>query len=386
MARLECKFQDASDEPALARLAKRLVETEYQSWPLSLTGTCQLPGAAEHDPFVVRRRRLLLRENGEVRALQNFFEHEIYVDGKAHRFVWPNAPLSEGIVNPRYAAAFLAVLTQSLKLQPLHLAMGGSPPLQKVLTRLGWKRTQNIGRFLLPVRPTKVLREMAWFQRTLTRRIMSRLLASSGLGSVLGYTLSGRKVRHHRLRDYRAELCDDFGPWADDLWREVMPTCAAVTRRDAATMNRLYHPHDSRFQRVLVSHRNRPVGWFLFTTCLRPTAELNLGFGNLRVAALVDTFGHFEHARPLLCLAVEQMVQENVDLIFGHWTHQGWTEALRDVGFLPTGAFPFFVSPAGADLLFTPTCPIEACHFTGGDCDGPYYVQAKNEPQRARVA
>jgi hypothetical protein len=386
MAEFACKFQDSADEPALGRLAGRLAQTAYASWPLQCKRTGDLPGAPEHDSFVVRRRRLLVCRDAEVRALQNFFEHEIYVDGQPHRFVWPNGALSEGIVERRYAGCGLMAFLHGLKLQPLQMGMGASPAMQRIATRLGWKRTTNFGRFLLPLRPANVLCQMAWFQRTPARRLTSHLLAWSGLGTLLSYALSGRKGKRFRTGEYRAELCDHFGPWADDLWREVMPSYVAVTRRDAATMNRLYRPRDARFRRTLVLHNNRPVGWFLFTTCLRRTSDLDLGFGGLRVGALVDTFCSLEHARPLLALAVEQMVREGVDLIFGHWTHQGWGQALRDVGFQRTQAFPFFVSPAGSGLLFTPARPVDACHFTDGDCDGPYYVQAEAEQRLERAA
>jgi hypothetical protein len=279
------------------------------------------------------------------------------------------------------------VMQQSLKLQPFHLVMGGAPAFQQILTRLGWKRSSAMTRYLLPLRPAKVLKEMDWFQRTLARRAISRSLAYSGVGSALGYALSGRKKKRFRSVEYRAEPCDHFGSWADDVWRDVMPSYRAVTRRDAATMNRLYGPSDARFRRVLVRHRNRVVGWFLFSTKLKSTAEMDLGFGNLRVGALVDTFCAVEHARPLLALAVEQMACAGVDMIFGHWTHAGWDHALRDVGFLgrPT-AYPFYVSPVGAKLLFTSTHPLNDCHFTDGDCDGPYYVQAELMTNKAQAA
>jgi hypothetical protein len=56
-----------------------------------------LPGDDGAD-FPVRRRRLLsLDAAGEVRALQNHLEQELYVDGELLSFVWPNGSLSESI-------------------------------------------------------------------------------------------------------------------------------------------------------------------------------------------------------------------------------------------------------------------------------------------------
>ena len=387
MAQFTFKFQEPADGPALARLAQRLEGTPYTSWPLQVEWSRKLPGAPADDTFPVRRRRLLLCENGEVRAFQNFFEHELYLDGKVQPFVWPSGELSEGIVNRQYAIGCLMVLQHSLKMQPLHIGMGGAPAMQQILGRMGWKQTPCIARYLLPVRPAKVLTQMDWFQRTPARKTASRILAWSGLGSGLGHAISGKKLKRFLDDDYRAEPCDHFGSWADDLWHEVMPSYSAVTRRDAATLNRLYRPGDPRFHRVLVRHRGRAVGWMLYSTQLKPTAEMDLGFGGLRVGALIDTFCRVEHARPLLALAVAQMADADLDLIFGHWTHQGWDQALRDVGFVRRSTpYPFNVSPAGAKLLFTADRPLASCHFTDGDCDGPYYVQADSNSPASRAA
>ena len=173
MATFTFKFQEPADVAALARLAQRLEGTPYASWPLDVDWSRKLPGAPEDDTFAVRRRRLLLCEGDEVRAFHNFFEHELYLDGHAHPFVWPNGELSEGIVDRKYAVSCLMVMQHSLKLQPFHLAMGGAPAFQQILTRLGWKRSPAMRRYLLPLRPAKALKEMAWFQRTTSRRIAS---------------------------------------------------------------------------------------------------------------------------------------------------------------------------------------------------------------------
>ena len=95
MSDFTVKFQDADDLPALARFAQRLANTPCAGWPLDPAMYSKLAGAPDHDEFPVRRRRLLLCEKGEVRALQGFFEHEIYLDGKAHACAWPPGPLSE---------------------------------------------------------------------------------------------------------------------------------------------------------------------------------------------------------------------------------------------------------------------------------------------------
>ena len=373
MAKYTVKFQEPADTPALARLAERLQPTRYASWPLEVEWARALPGAPENDAFCVRRRRLLLYEQTEVRALHNFFEHEMYIAGLPHPFVWVNGPLSESVVNQRYALSWLMLLEKSLALQPLHLG-GGPPHILDFLARRGWSRGGTFPRFLLPVRPAKVLREMSWFQSSRGRQFAARLLAGSGLGSCLGFLLSGRK-RIASSENFQTEEWDHFGPWADRIWRNVHRQYQAVARRDAATMNRLYRPGDTRFRRFLVRQADREVGWFLTTTQLRPTSDVDLGFGNLRVAAVVDTFCGLQDATDLMRQAVRAAVAEDVDLIYGHWSHQTWQDACTRTGFfrLPT-KFPFAVAPAGKGLLFTPTLPVAAIHFTDSDNDGPYYV------------
>lgn len=381
MANYRFSFQQPSDAAALARFAARLSQTEFGSWPLDAAWGQKLPGASVDDDFPVRRRRLLLCEGDEVRAFHNFFEHEIYLNGRPHRFVWPNGPLSEGIVNPRYAMSWPMLLAHSLKLNPLHLWMGGPTPVHAMLERMGWKRTSPLPRFLLPLRPGKILREMDWFQRSPGRALVARMLRTTGLGHAIAFLASGWKRLTGSRSGMHVEEWDHFGDWADRLWHRVQGQYAAVVRRDAATMNRLYRPQDRRFRRFLIRKGDREIGWFLATTRLLPTSELNLGFGSLRVGVLVDTFAEPEDARDLMRHAVATMIADDVDLVFGHWSHHAWQRACKDVGFLrQCRNYPLFVSPAGRDLLFTEGCPLEAVHFTESDNDGPYYIAPDEAP------
>src|SRR5258707_1092406 len=133
MAEIRSAFQEKSDYPALARFAGRLRQTPHAPRPLQVACGRQLPGAPADGTFPVRRRRLLLWEGDEVRAFHNFFEHEITVAGKPYRFVWLNGPLSEGIVNPRYAPCWPLLVQHSLRLHPFHLLMGGPPQVHAIL-------------------------------------------------------------------------------------------------------------------------------------------------------------------------------------------------------------------------------------------------------------
>jgi hypothetical protein len=378
---MRVKFQDQGDHAALARLAERLRPTPYASWPLEVESSRPLPGAPEQDQFSVRRRRLLLYDGDEIRALHNFFEHEIWIDGRPYPFVWPNGQLSEGIVDRRFAPCWLLVLEESLKRQPFHLVVGPPVHLQDILTRVSWSRAPALTRFLLPLRPAKVLREMSWFRRSVPRRLAANILAASGLGSALSYLVSGRKLRRAHSSAFQAQEWDHFGSWADDVWRQALPHYRAVTRRDAATLNRLYRPGDRRFRRFLVKHAGKPVGWFLTTTRILLTRQLDMGLGQLRPGGLIDAFAAPEFAQSLAHLAVKQLQAEDADIIFGHWSHRAWQRAVRAVGFLRAPArLPFFVSPAGRKLLFHADLPLEAAYFTIGDCDGPYFIEPESAP------
>lgn len=378
------KFQDSSDYPALERLAIRLNDPRFSPWPLAVEWAKELPGAPDGDDFPVRRRRLLLYEREEIRAFHNFFEHELYVDGKPCNFVWCTGPLSESIVNSHYALCWPTLLGHSLNLQPLHMGFATPENVQQILKQLKWLHIKSlIYQFILPIKINKVLRESSLFGRSRKRRLVASILANSGIASLLIFIRSGWKRLFKLDKQIKVEEINSFGVWADNVWLDNFGRYGAVTRRDAATLNRLYKPGDTRFHRLRIKRNGRDIGWIMYTTKFR--TDLDLGFGCLRAGALIDGFSAPEDTYYIMRAAVEQLVDKGVDLIFGHWSHRSWKKSARRLGFFQRAADNFFISPAGKNIYTAISRDPENIHITSGDQDGPFYV-AYTPDTEARIA
>ena len=360
------EFSSAGHRSALDRFSARLKNTPYKDWPLRHHWN-GLPGDDGAD-FPVRRRRLLsLDAAGEVRALQNHFEHELYVDGKPHSFVWPNGSLSESVVDPRFAPYGVMLLKHALRLEPLQmalafLALDAAPG--SLFRRLGWSHTQ-VPVFILPIRLSRVLRELRPFRYEAVR-LAARIVSGVKVPDMAWSAFTAKRLR---MAGQNVQEVPDIGDWADPVWNHCRDAYKVLTRRDAATMNRLYSPHDKRLTRLRVRRNDGDVGWAIVCDHRMHGDSL---YGSLHVGCVVDALGMPEHAPDLLRAAVNHLIQCGVDLVVSHWSHAAFQQAARYLGFARRHtSLKLFVSKAGKDLLLTEKTQLEACHFSVGDCDGP---------------
>jgi len=366
-SRFHFDFSSPEDTEALRRFSARLQGTGYGHWPLKPD---TLDGADPDDEFPVRLRRILAGDGTEIRAQQDFYEHQLYIDGDANDFVWPRGPLSEAVLDPKYGMYGFALLRHGMRLQPFQMALAHlrlDEPPGSLFAGLGWKYDLMPG-FIYPVRPAKVFRELAFFRSTPRRMQLSRLARFSGAAHALQAGLALHNKVSRLRRDYRVTEFDRFEPWTDELWNSLVTKYKAVTRRDAAAMNRLYAPGDTRFRKYRVQKGGRDVGWFM-TTC-REMAN-HPSWGNLHTGVILDALADPSDAHDMLSLAKQTLLAEKVDVIISYWSHTRWKNAAKRLAFIPrqTG-FYLFVSKAGQDRVLTKSCPLDAIHFTRSDCDG----------------
>jgi hypothetical protein len=372
---LVIRFAEPCDEPALRRLGERLAETQTAWWPLA---RIPLPGApGPNDSFPVRRRRLIIEEDGEIRAIQNFFEHEIYVEGKPYPFVWPNAPLSEALTQPRYSALGLGLLRHSLSLQPLHLSFGSfaNRRLTQMYLALGW-RDANVPLFVMPLNVRRLCTSLPRLRMKRGIGLLATLAAHCGIADVGTLILSARRALTGPDSVEAVEE-DHFGSWADETWSGALSDYRVVTRRDAATLNRLYRPGDRRVKRLWVRRRGRTLGWVLLA--LRDFRD-DPTFGSARIALLADALAGPADATEVMGAGLREAAREGADLCMGYWAHRDWREAARRIGFwqFRSGAM-LYVSKQARPLVLPDEQSIESFHLTRGDCDGPQSYMMRNE-------
>lgn len=372
--RLRVRAADSRDEPAVERFNERLKKGgQYYQLPLDP----RLPGEARHRPdgFPVGRRLLVVEEGEEIRAGMLQYSSTVFVNGQERSFCWAQLPLSEGLVDRRYSMPIVLLTRSALADQPFQMCLGvGSleEAWAQFVSKLGWSHAA-VPFLFYPVRPTQVLRDLAYLRRRRSLQLAARVLAASGFGRLLGGGLALWRRINPAVPEYesRAEPC--FGDWADQIFAGARTEYGALVRRDSTTLNILYPPEDPRFVRLRVRRKgaDEELGWIVV---IRSPMQGNAYFGDLHVGTLVDGFGRPENVPALLAAGSEYLVEQGVDLLIANWSHTAWVRSSRLLGFLPGPSnYYFFVSPAGRPLL-EPSCPLSSIHLSRGDCDGPEHL------------
>jgi hypothetical protein len=379
------RFAKASDLDALRRFSQRLAPVSpFAKWALT---PMSLPGASPDDDFPIRLRKLIAEVDGEIRAIQNFFEHQIYIDDRPHSFVWPTGPLSEALIDPMYGGLWLALLRYGMTLQPLHLVLGSyrvdQPPLGRAFDGLRWSRA-SVDSFVHPINFGAICRKPSAIRSGRLMKIATALAGYSGVADAASLTM--RLRRRLGWRDSTTiEEVDEFGSWSDAVWQNARKQYKALTRRDMATLNRLYRPGDRRVRRLRVRRGGQDIGWALLV--IRSFSNDPI-LGALRAGIVVDALADPADVIDVMRAALSVSVDARADVCLGWWSHDTWKHAARAVGFFRArpGDMRLYVSPAAKPLLLTDRVPIEAIHLTRGDCDGPRrFIALDSEADRCAL-
>jgi hypothetical protein len=306
-------------------------------------------------------------EEGSVRGgyilrRQNFSVARATVTAAHYRL-----PVSEGLVNRAYAMLGLRLVRDALAREPRLYAMGmggWDNPLPQMLRRLGWSMCAIPFHFKV-AHPFRFLRHIRYPRTRLLWRAALDLAAFSGAGW-LGLKAIGIATDHtRRLPPTPVDLAPAFTPWADEVWERSRPTYALLAERDAATLDRLYPPSDTRFLRVRAAG-----GWaVLLDTQMHDHKQ----FGDMRVGTIVDCLGPPESATAIVRACASLLERRGVDLIVSNQLHAAWIRALDESGFIEGPSnYLLALSPAFAQAAGGATH--DQFHFNRGDGDGPIHL------------
>ncbi len=216
-------------------------------------------------------------------------KHEVYrIAGREERIGQIALPLSEGIIDHRFAQVGAQLLLHALHQQPLlyALGMGGyEEPITHLLRAARW-RVVTLPFFYFVVRPARFLRNIKTLRRSRLRSLLLDVLAVSGLGWLCCKAVVLLLPRTP-LAPSGLEIgqFDEFGDWADRLWADSAAHYPYIAVRDAATLRVIYPKDDPRFIHVKVSQSGRPLGWaVLMATDLKDHRH----FGNMRLGSIVQ--------------------------------------------------------------------------------------------------
>jgi hypothetical protein len=328
------------------------------------------PPAAATDVYPRQSYYLALDDDGEVRGGYGLKFQEFQIARQIVPVADLRIPISEGRVDKAYTQVGVHLLLDALRRQPLlyGLGMGGfAEPVARLLAAAGWKIC-SVPFFFRVVHPVRFFRNLTYLRTSISRKLLLNLAAVSGAGALAvrsAQWLRGR--RGGSLLD--AELVDDFGPWADEIWHACRAHYPLAAVRDAATLRRLYPAENRALLRLQLRRNGRPVAWaILLDTQLSGHRQ----FGGMRLGSLVDCFAAPEDAASVVRAARRTFESRRVDLIISNQAHHTWCAALRADGFLSGPSNFLFASSRGLTaLLESARITAADLHINRGDGDGP---------------
>jgi hypothetical protein len=280
-------------------------------------------------------------------------------------------PLSESTIDVRYNAVGLQLIVDAERRYPLAFAlgMGGRHnALPRILASRGWS-LRDVPFFFRVIRPSRVLRHLAWLRTTRLRSLALDALAASGIGAAFLSLHAGLPWRARRDGDLRTKVVADWrdGDFVDRIWARARSNVALVARRDAARLAELYPVADQRCLRLDVERAGEPIGWaLLLDTQLAGHAH----FGDMRLGCLVDALAQPGEERHVVQAATRVLRRRGVDLIVSNQSAPGWCEAMRANRWIEGPSnYVLALSTALSARLGAATV-----HMTRGDGDGPVHL------------
>ena len=335
----------------------------------------ETPSANGHQGDALVKSRYLAVDDTHVRGGFMLQRQPFWVGGEVRTVANYQAPISEALVDRRYAYLGMFMLKEALRTDPLMfcLGMGGfDRPLPRLLAAMGW--TLSAVPFLVRlVRPRRVLRGLPSLRDSARRRLVADLGAFSGLAGLAGRALHLRaRLATLRWPALDADRVKTWGAWADQVWEASRAGVAMAAVRDVAGLNALYPPEEPRNICLRMSHAGRAVGWaVLYDAAMRRHPH----FGNLRVGTVLDCGACPGYEGAVAWTAARRLAEQGVDLVITNQAHARWIAAFRTAGFLTAPSnYVLAVSPALRDAIGIEPDGASRVHATRGDADGRIHL------------
>lgn len=277
-------------------------------------------------------------------------------------------PLSEGIIDRKYAMVGLQLLRDALARQPrlYCLGMGGTArPLPQLLKRLGWA-VSEVPFFFRIEHPGTFTREIRWVrQRTRLRLLLETAYRTGVLGGIVSLARLRRRLFSPRLpstvsisevRELPAEV--------DEIFSRLRGEYGLLCDRTAAAMRKKLPP-DPKLVRLVLSRSGKVEGWVVLSLS---RLSNHTQFGDMTLGCIVDGMAALEDVGILVAEACRRLEAGSCDLLVSNQSHPAWISALLRQGFLQGPSnFVLALSPALAAARAAAAC----AHFNRADGDGP---------------
>jgi hypothetical protein len=345
-----------------ARLAQAGVSFSFPTEPGELM-------QREPDEVVPFQTAYLLADTTGVRGGYILKSEQLFARGEAFSAANYQLPLSEGIIDRRYALVGIQLIKDAL-LRQSHLyclGMGSATrPLPQLLSKLGW--TVSRVPFLFRVQNARnFAREIIWLRKRKALRLALDISRVTGMlsGAVAMARLRQRVFMRALPRDASVSEVAELPQDIDELFARVRSDYGLLSDRRALAMRKKLPPQDPRLVRLLLHRAGGLAGWVVVS---RSRLSNHTQFGNMSLGCIVDGLAAPVNVGPLVSAACARLEQTGCDLIVSNQSHPAWIRALRSNGFVQGPSnFILALSPP----LAAAGAAVAVSHFNRADGDGP---------------
>lgn len=327
------------------------------------------------DAPVWREYHLAVEDDTLVRGGYALKPQRWLVGGQAELVTDWQGPFTEGAIDARYGALALRLLRDMLKKYPLLYSTGhggANEPMVLLLRTLGWT-LHPMPICIRILRPYRFLRRNAYLRTSPLRRTLLDALAVTGVGplGIRALHASQRFRRGARRGSAVASVVDEFGSWADAVWRDAHASYECIAVRDSAMMNRLL-PRQGwpGGVRLKVERDGRVIGWAVVHA---KQMKKDPRFGSLRVAQISDCFAAPVDAPDVVAATHSYVETLGVDLVCSNQAHRAWVDGFERCGYLTLENRRLFaISPQLQARMEPLERSLKGLHLTNMDGHGPH--------------
>ena len=309
---------------------------------------------------------------GSVRGGVLLAEQYGWLNQKIVRLINIQSPLSEGLVDRRFAGIGLQMLKFVNGHSPYCYAVGmgdAGKPFPRLLRAAGWL-LQPVPFAFSVIGPRRFLSEIAPL-RLGYRKWLARAAAGSGLAPLAS---AAWRFAHPEptMRGYSLELASSWPAGTDAVWEQCRRRLTFSAMRDKSALDALYPLAQLRLNRFVLRASGKIVGWPVGV--LTPMKD-DPNFGDLAVGTILDGLATEGDMIPLVALTRNAMQDMGAELILTNQSHAMWRTALRRLGFLNHSSnYLVALSNALSAALAAEPDAMQQIHLNRGDGDGRVHV------------
>jgi hypothetical protein len=311
----------------------------------------------------------VLSDGSAVRGGYILKSEQVFVGGQSLSVGNYQLPLSEGIVDRKYAMVGVQLIKDALGRQSrlYCLGMGNTDrPLPRLLSKLGW--TVSKVPFLFRIEDArKFTQEIRWLRRGAGLRFLLDFARNTGaLAGIVGWTRLHRRVFGSRTpAGVSFAEVPDFSEEIDELFFKVRGDYGLMCDRRAAAMRERLPAKDSKLLRIVLRRTGKVAGWVVVSIS---QLSSHTQFGNMKLGCIVDGLAGLPDVGLLVREACRRLEKARCDLLVSNQTHPVWIASLRRQG--------FYQGPSNFILALSPPLAasragVSSVHFNRADGDGP---------------